>query len=326
MTQPSETTWVLPDPHSLNTRHLPECALFHLDDLGLLQVTGADAVSFLQGQLTNDSREISDTQSQLSALCTPKGRMLALFRILGQSGTLLLQLPAALLPGIQKRLQMFVMRSQVRISEDSGNWLQLGLAGACAPALVESLLGQTPGQRDQVVCANGLICLRLGGTPPRFLLLVPATSAQSIQQQLAKEAELAHPNLWKYLSIAAGEPSIYQQTQEAFIPQMLNLEAINGLSFTKGCYTGQEVVARMQYLGKLKRQLYRARVDTDQRPAPGDALFSPESTSGQGAGQVVEIAASPLGGYELLAVIESGLVATSQLHLESISGPEIKLI
>lgn len=326
MTEPSTSNWPLPDPASLDERHLPECALFHLNDLGLLRMEGADTTSFLQGQLTNDSREISDSQSQLSALCTPKGRMLALFRILGQSGALLLQLPAALLPGIQKRLQMFVLRSQVRISEDSANWLQLGLAGACAPALVESLFGQVPQQRDQVVSADGQLCLRLGGELPRFVLLIPTTKAQVIQQQLAVGAEPAHLNLWKYLSITAGEPNIYTSTQEAFIPQMLNLEALNGLSFTKGCYTGQEVVARMQYLGKLKRQLYRARVDTDQRPAPGDALFSPESTSGQGAGQVVEIAASPLGGYELLAVIESGLVATSQLHLESISGPEIKLI
>jgi folate-binding protein YgfZ len=326
MTTTTENLWILEDTNSLDERHLPECALFHLADQGLLCAEGADTQSFLQGQLTNDSNQINDSQSQLSALCTPKGRMLVLFRLLGQADRFFLQAPAELLPAIHKWLQMYVMRSQVRISDESSNWLQLGLVGSCAPDLVQELFGQVPKQRDQVVSKEGLLCLRLGGDVPRFMLLVAKNQAQALQQRLAAQAKPAHLNLWKYLCIRAGEPAVYQKTQEAFIPQMLNLEALNGLSFTKGCYTGQEVVARMQYLGKLKRQLFHARVTSNQRPAPGDMLFSPDSTSGQGAGQIVEVAATPEGGFELLAVVETKLVEQGQVHLESPDGPEIEFI
>lgn len=316
----TENLWTLADTSSLDERHLPPCALFHLADLGLLCADGADTQNFLQGQLTNDSRELNDGSSQLSALCTPKGRMLALFRILYQNDRYFMQLPATLLPAMHKRLQMYVMRSQVKISDESANWLQLGLAGACAPELIHSLLGQVPQERDQVVSKEGLLCLRTGGDVPRFLLLVAADQAADLLATLNTRAEPAHLNLWKYLAIEADEPNVYQETQEAFIPQMLNLEALNGLSFTKGCYTGQEVVARMQYLGKLKRQLFRARLASDHRPAPGDPLFSKDSTSGQGAGQVVEVAASPEGGHEVLAVAETALVEKSQLHLKDENG------
>lgn len=322
----TDTLWTLANTSRLDERQLPNCALFHLADLGLLYAEGADTQNFLQGQLTNDSRELNDSSSQLSALCTPKGRMLALFRILFQNGRHFLQLPAELLPAIHKRLQMYVMRSQVKLSDESANWLQLGLAGACAPELVRELLGEAPEERDQVISKEGLLCLRLGGEVPRFLLLVAASQAKEIQSTLSAKAQPTQLNLWKYLAIQAGEPNVYPETQEAFIPQMLNLEALNGLSFTKGCYTGQEVVARMQYLGKLKRQLFRAKVESDQRPAPGDALFCKDSTSGQGAGQVVEVAAAPEGGYALLTVAESALVENSELQLQDASGPKLKFM
>lgn len=318
--------WIFEDTQGLAKRHLPVCALFHLHDLGLLQLEGADTQAFLQGQLTNDSRELSDTWSQQSALCTPKGRMLALFRILRHGGRYFLQFPAELLPAIQKRLQMFVMRSKVTITDASQQWLQLGLAGVCAPGLVEDICGQVPAEPDQVVGTDGLLCLRLRGELPRFLLLVAENQAKTLQERLANKAQPAHLNLWKYLAIAAGEPSIYQKTQEAFIPQMLNLETLNGLSFTKGCYTGQEIVARMQYLGKLKRQLFRARITGDQPPEPGETLFCAQSSSGQGAGQVVECAATPEGGHELLVVAETALVGKAQLQLRDEHGGVLNFI
>jgi folate-binding protein YgfZ len=119
---------------------------------------------------------------------------------------------------------------------------------------------------------------------------------------------------------------VYDATAEAFVPQMANMQLVDGVSFTKGCYTGQEVVARMQYLGKLKRRMYRARVVTDQAPQPGQELFSPGSASGQGAGRVVDARPTPAGGFELLVVAEIASAEGASLRLGDEQGPALQLL
>jgi folate-binding protein YgfZ len=131
---------------------------------------------------------------------------------------------------------------------------------------------------------------------------------------------------WALLDIRAGMPTVYESTKEAFVPQMANMQLIDGVSFTKGCYTGQEVVARMQYLGKLKRRMYRAKVDTGQAPASGSALFSASDASGQGAGKVVDAAASPEGGFELLVVTPTSCAEADDLRLGDENGPALQIL
>ena len=145
-------------------------------------------------------------------------------------------------------------------------------------------------------------------------------------RELLGAAQQTGPEFWSLMEIRAGMPTVFEDTLEAFVPQMANLQLIGGVSFTKGCYTGQEVVARMQYLGKLKRRMYHAHVDTAQAPARGAELFSPSSESAQGAGRVVDVAASPQGGYELLAVIQISSAEAGDLHLESAEGPRLHLL
>jgi folate-binding protein YgfZ len=128
------------------------------------------------------------------------------------------------------------------------------------------------------------------------------------------------------MDIRAGIPNVFEDTVEAFVPQMANLQLVGGVSFTKGCYTGQEVVARMQYLGKLKRRMYHARVDAGQPPTPGTEVFSPSSDSGQGAGRIVDAAASPDGGYEVLAVLQISSADANDLQLGDIDGPALQLM
>ncbi len=305
---------------------LDPCALHDLSHLGLIRVTGADAETFLQGQITNDVRELGETHSQLAGYCGPKGRMLAQFRLFRRAGAICLQLPRELLGDTLKRLRMFVLRAQVTLEDVSDDWVRIGLSGECAPGLLSALFDGLPQEANGVLHHQEITLIRMPGPLPRFEILAPPDEAMDLWRRLGEGgARPAGADAWGLLDIRAGLPNVYAGTREAFVPQMTNLQLIDGLSFTKGCYTGQEVVARMQYLGKLKRRMYRARVRAGARPAPGDTLDSPASASGQGAGRVVD--ARPLGGdeYELLAVVEIAAAENSEVHLGK-DGPVLEFL
>ncbi|MBU0501515.1 MAG: folate-binding protein YgfZ [Gammaproteobacteria bacterium] len=304
---------------------LQSSALFDLSHLGLIQVEGEDSRTFMQGQFTNDARDISPGHSQLSAHCSPKGRMLALFRIIERDGAFLLQLPGSVLPAVLKRLPFFVLRSKVRISDASRELARIGLAGVGAEELIEECLGEVPARVDDVIHRDGISCIRLSGGLPRFELLLPFERAPAFWERLAESAPPSSAELWKLLAIRAGEPVVYPETAEDFVPQMANMQLVNGLSFTKGCYTGQEVVARMHYLGKLKRRMYRARIE-GACPQPGEDLFSPTSGSGQGAGRIVEAAPLTEGACEVLAVCEVESHDQGGLRLRSAEGPPLTFL
>jgi hypothetical protein len=299
---------------------LPGCALCDLSSHGLIRVSGGDIREFLQGQFTNDVTQITPERSQLSSFCSPKGRMLALFRIFQRGDDLYLMLPRERLAATLKRLSMFVLRAQVTLSDASDELLIAGIAGDCAAAL----LPQAPADTDASSTVGELTVIRLGGDRDRFLVVGNAAPLQAWWQQAATQATPASVDCWPLLDIRAGIPSVVESTTEAFVPQMANLQLINGVSFTKGCYTGQEVVARMQYLGTLKRRMYRVRIDTSDCPAPGSELFSASSESGQGAGRVVDARPSPEGGCEALVVSQiSSMEQARDLRLGDADGPPV---
>jgi folate-binding protein YgfZ len=282
-------------------------------------------VQFLQGQFTNDVREVTAQHSQLSSFCSPKGRMLANFRIFQRDGTLYLQLPRENLAVVLKRLGMFILRAKVTLEDASDELVGIGLAGACAPGLLEPRFPEIPAKAGDVLHADELTLIRLPDPTPRFQLVGPDEAMRELWQYLSGTATPADQDHWALLELRAGIPSVHPQTVDAFVPQMVNMHLIDGVSFRKGCYTGQEIVARMQYLGKLKRRMYLAHVDTDQAPAPGDELSSPATASGQGAGKVVDARHAPEGGYDLLAVIEIESAERGELHLGDSAGPILEL-
>jgi len=302
-----------------------DCCLCDLSHLGLIAVSGDDRVQFLQGQVTNDVREVSPEHSQLSSHCSPKGRMLANFRVFQRGETLYLQLPAEGLPALLKRLRMFVLRAKVTLEEATDQLVRIGVAGNCAPELLRDRFPELPDQSGDTIHRNELTLIRLPGRTPRFEIIGPAEAMQDIWRPLATTATQVNADFWALLDLRAGIPAVYPQTVEAFVPQMANMQLIDGVSFRKGCYTGQEIVARMQYLGKLKRRMYLAHVDTDTAPAPGDDLFSPATASGQGTGKVVDARPAPEGGYDLLAVIEIESAEGGELHLNDHGGPILEL-
>jgi folate-binding protein YgfZ len=302
-----------------------DCALVDLSHLGLIAVRGADGASFLQGQLTNDIREVSGEHSQISSYCSPKGRMLACLRVLRRGEDYLLLIPRDLLEPFLQRLRLFILRARVTLEDVSDTLVQVGLAGDCAEALLQQSFPVLPALANNAVHLGRLGLIRMPGSTPRFLLLGPAEAVAALWSRLSPPAVPVGAAYWSLLEIRAGIPAIHPETVDAFIPQMTNLHLVDGVSFTKGCYTGQEVVARTQYLGRLKRRLYRAAVESPMPPRPGDPLYCQESTSGQGPGQIVDAQPSGAGRYELLAVVEIEAAEGGRVRL-SADGPVLRFL
>ncbi len=303
-----------------------EGSVFDLSHLGLIAIQGADADHFLQGQLSNDMRELTERHSHLSSHCNPKGRMLANFRLFRHAGLIYLQLPREHLPPLLKRLGMFKLRSQVDLHDASDELMRIGLAGPKAPEMLTAATETAPQNNNDVLHHGGLSCIRLPGPNPRFEILGLAESLSQVWINLmAQGAMPANRDQWALLDIRAGIPTIFGATAEAFVPQMTNMQLIDGVSFTKGCYTGQEVVARMQYLGKLKRRMYLARVESPVPPRAGDELYAAGSESGQGAGRIVDARTSGNGDYDLLAVLEITAAEAGDVRLGE-DGPVLEFL
>ena len=296
----------------------PDCAVCDLSHLGLIRVCGQEAVAFLQGQLTSDTRQISPGRAQLSAWCSPKGRMMASFLVFQYGDDIYLQLPADRLEPVLKRLRLFVLRSKVELAEASSELARIGIAGDCATAILGDPL---PGNLFSVQRRGELSIIRLPGDRPRFEVVGPADAVRQLWERAESHAAPATPGFWALLDIRAGVPTVFDETADTFVPQMTNLQLVDGVSFTKGCYTGQEVVARMQYLGKLKRRMYYARIEAAETPRPGTDLFAAGSESGQGSGKIVAAQPSPDGGVEALAVVEIASAEGGEVRLGGPDGP-----
>lgn len=290
-----------------------------LSQLGVISIKGEDAGDFLQGQVSCDVKTIAPDASTYGSYCTAKGRALATFILWRSDAGYFMALSRGLLPAIQKRLQMYVLRAKVILTDVSSQVLLLGLAARVDTPELARHFGVIPSMDHHGArSANGLL-LRLGQT--RWLWVSDDSAASRAWPGLAREFRPVGAPAWSWLDIRAGLPWITPATQEQFVPQMINLELIGAVSFQKGCYPGQEIVARTQYLGKLKRRMYLANIATTENvPTPGTELFS-EDLGGQASGMVVNAQASPHGGYDLLAVAQATSVAASVVHLGSPQGP-----
>ena len=285
--------------------------LVDLSQLGLMEVGGDDAVTFLQGQVTNDIKQLDGTNSQYAGYCNPKGRLLALFLAFAHYDHLHLQLDAALLEPIMKRLKMYVLRSKVTIKDVSDEIMRIGLAGKNAEAALRKIFEQVPQHAHELVSLKNGAILRLPGTIPRFQVFSSIEHAPAIWNQLKKTHKLAGKACWEWLEIEAGIPDIVPATQEAFVPQMVNLDALQGINFKKGCYTGQEIVARTHYLGKVKRRTQLAHIASTDQPKAGDDL---QGTDGNEAGKIVRSAAAPQGGFDVLAEVRLGSLEAGKVY------------
>jgi tRNA-modifying protein YgfZ len=284
--------------------------LCDLSHLGLLEISGADAVTFLQGQVTNDVKLLAGTNAHYSAYCNPKGRMLALFLAFAHHDHLHLQFNRELLEPIMKRLKMYVMRSKVEIKDVSDSIIKFGLNGPQAASMLASLFASIPSEDYQLVTLENGAILKLPSAigSARFEIFSDATNAPLIWDALKTNCQLVEKPHWDWLEIQMGIPDIELKTQEQFVPQMLNLDILNGINFKKGCYTGQEIVARTHYLGAVKRRTYLA--ETAIKVATGDKVMDAAQSE---IGQIVRAAPNAAGGFDILAELRIDAVAAGNL-------------
>ena len=292
------------------------CILSHE---GILAVRGPDASKFLQGQVTCNLNYLSDSHSSLSARCTPKGRMQSSFRIVSVADGYLLAMASELLEAQLADLKKYAVFSKSKLGDESPDWLRIGLSRG--DDILHSLGLPLAAEPDSVVHHSELLALRL--SDGRAELWVPASQAAAVQTQLDSKLPQAPLNDWLLAQVRAGVGQVMGSTRELFIPQMINLQALGGVSFKKGCYTGQEIVARMQYLGKLKRRLYRLTLADPQIPEPGTPLFSPVHNSS--VGEVV-LAARSAEAVELLAVLQDDAAQNGPIHLGSAEGSTLSVL
>ncbi len=298
--------------------------LADLSDFALIRARGEDTQNFLNGQLSNDVRQLDATHSQLASWCSPKGRMMVIFRLFKRGNDILLQLPAVLLENSLKRLRMFVLRAKVTLESVDTELVCIGLSGPEAEAMLRDAAGFTPQGDNACETRDEMTIISLPGPHPRFEIVAPTAAIMTLWDSLKSKATPVAPPVWAWLDIMAGIPSVHPETSEAFVPQMANLEIVGGVNFKKGCYPGQEIVARMQYLGRLKQRMYRAHVEGNALPRPGDAVFAPDFP-GQSAGTVVSAQPAPDSGFDLLAVIQISSADAGELHLGSETGPKLSL-
>jgi tRNA-modifying protein YgfZ len=293
-----------------------------LTPLATMRIAGADAATFLQGQLTNDVAALAEGSAQYSAWCSPKGRMLANFLLLRSGATTFeMLLPSSLSIAIRKRLTMFVLRSKVVIEDTSGERVRIGVGGPGAAAALRAASLHAPPLFHWREIDGGLIVSVPGG---RSIALLQEGAAESLWGRLSDAARPSGFSVWQWLTIRAGIPVITAATTDQLVPQMANWDALDGVSFRKGCYTGQEIVARTQYLGRLKERTYLAHVDASP-PVAGEKLYS-AAFGEQSCGLVLNAAAAPAGGSDFVAALQIAAAQSGDVRIGSPQGTTLELL
>lgn len=272
---------------------------------GVIRARGADAARFLHGQLTSDMLNLGPSRAVPAGFCSAKGRLQASFVVWqGEADEILLACSASLLAPTLKRLSMFVLRAQCKLTDATSDVPLHGLAG---PAALAILGDAQPWECRRTASATAIRLPDALGVPRAWLAGAALAGAPALDA-----------DTWRWLEVSSGVPIIEAATVDQFVPQMVNLELIGGVDFKKGCYPGQEVVARSQYRGTLKRRMFL--FDVPAAAQPGQELFH-SADPGQPAGLVANAASSPAGGSRVLAEVKLSALDTGSLHLGGADGP-----
>ena len=295
-----------------------------LSDFSLIQVSGKDAFEFLNGQLSNDLKEISQNTSQFSSYCNSKGRLYCNFHIFMRDGSYYLRAPATISDSVINRLKMFVLRSDVTLSQNifgQDSLGGIGLLGQDAEQLLRDAGLDVPTTVSEVKNYEKYSLIASPGICNRYEIYAPLEELQTLWDKLAKNTILAQSRLWRLYDIFSGIANIHPQTSELFVPQMVNFDLIEALSFSKGCYPGQEIVARTHYLGKLKRRMYRFVLPQSASDIePGTAVFVPAYSAKQQSGEVVDACKLSTGTVHGLASLRIQGIEHGELRLNAPDG------
>ncbi len=285
--------------------------------LGFLQVAGEGAKKLLQGQFTCNLDDISETQSRLGAHCNPQGRILSLFRVFFYRHNYYLQMPTEMLVEAQAALQKYAPFFKVTLSDASSTLSRV----VYTAANLASYFPHLPTQTDAMVSMDDLVIIKLPTTETLYEIMGEPAKIAEITRQLPPSPTLNNVNGWQQLQIASGIPSIYPETAGKLLPHEINLQQINSLSFNKGCYTGQEIIARMHYRGQLKKRMYRAEVNSNTLPTPGADIFDSSP-----CGTIVTSCHTADNTYHMLVIANQADIESKQLFLDPANTQPLKLL
>ena len=288
-----------------------------ITDQGLIALDGEESAKFLHSQLTNDVEHLDADDVRLAGYCSPKGRLLASFLMWRSATTIFLQLPREIQAPVQKRLSMFVLRAKTKLTDATelpGMEVVLGFGGDKAEVVLQNWFDTLPAKPFTRVEHPLGTLLRVADAfgAARYQWLMSAATADTIAAELAGKLAVGGAQAWRLAEIHAGVPQIDKATQEQFVPQMVNFELLGAVNFKKGCYPGQEIVARSQYLGKLKRRMALATLD-NAAARPGDEVFS-SADPDQPCGMIVNAAPNGAGGADVLVEIKLAAIDSEVRH------------
>jgi len=298
-----------------------------LSHLSLIQISGSEAAKFLQGQFTNDVFKVNGNTSQLNAWCTHKGRIIVSFHLFKRGQFYYMLLPQKSVETTLKRLKMYVLRANVILEDVSEQFVVLGFAGAnCAEKLSACLNFSLPTENQGCVTENDNTVLTISEKKQHFIFISELESAKNIWQCAHQTLSPVGTSAWKLLNILAELPQITPETAEDFVPQMINWDDLNGVSFQKGCYVGQEVVARVKYRGQIKRRLYTATLDNTATATAqaGDALYA--DSHKEEIGKIVNIQAHPNGYFLALVSIQTDYAENQEIAIHTVQGNNVQLL
>ena len=289
---------------------------------GVIAIRGTDAAAFLQGQLSTDIEALTPTMSQFSSWSNAKGRVVTLLRLWQQDDTFYVTLPSQLLATVLKRLSLYVLRSKVTIIDAGSALDRSGLAGKEAPALLAKIDLPAPLSENTACSKDSMTVIRQFGATPRYAIYGPASTVTGLRESLEIfGVKSMGEDDWALLKILAGEPTVYPETSEHFVAQMLDLDKLGGIDFKKGCYIGQEIIARAHYRGGVKRHLVRGHSEKTVGLVPGSALHA--EGQAQPVGEVVDARRDAQGIWQLLAVVQD---ESRNALLKDTSGSPIETI
>lgn len=297
--------------------------LSSLTNEGLIRVSGADAVAFLQGQLSTDLEKLTPELGQFSSWSNAKGRVVVLFHVFRWNKDIFLSLPTGLLPTVLKKLGMYVLRSRVKLMDFGKDIARIGIAGGDAPRfLVEAGIKVPTDVNEATHNQNHILAMRLHGALPRYALYGPGEGIASLMQKLeAAGAGRGDEETWAMQKVLASEPTVYPETSEYFVAQMLDLDKLGAIDFKKGCYIGQEVIARAHYRGGVKRHLTRAESHSTMSLKPGTQIHAAGRDSQ--VAEVVDARLDPESIWQMLIVIQDD---ARQMKLHTADDVTVKLV
>ncbi len=283
----------------------------------LIRVSGEDAATFLQGQLTQDVAALNGARALWAAHCSPKGRMLASFLLWKEGSEFWLDASEDLAEAALRRLRLYVLRSRVAVEDQRDARARFGICGRPDPGFWDAM-GWPPAPAPGT-CDRQADVLRVALSAERLLLVVPVAQATELRARLSDLLAAGSGLDWADAAVREGVAEIRTATQDEWVPQMINWDLVGGISFNKGCYTGQEIVARTHYLGKIKRRMLRYRAPG--RPEIGQSIYGndPETPVGK-----VALAGSAGPKAELLAVVHLDALSAGPLHLGEPDGPVLE--